>query len=217
MEWFPFELGEGGALSLDIDIGNPDLETPEIQIARYDDGGELVATETVDDIVEAAAQLPADTSAGAAQPVDIADPLDALDAVFDGDADPIWVGFDNAVPTTAPAEVAGDGAVSLFEDTVVIADVDAVVDSDGDAVVEAPVAAAEPAFASTETLNLADVFGEDPGDVPQALQLPEGALEPADAVSTANAVLGETESGHGVVVVLGGGDGDDLYYIDYII
>ncbi len=43
MEWVPFELGEGGSLSLDIDIGNPDLDTPEIQIARYDDGGALVA------------------------------------------------------------------------------------------------------------------------------------------------------------------------------
>ncbi len=217
MEWFPFELGEGGSLSLDIDIGNPDLETPEIQIARYDDGGELIAAEIVDDIVEAAAQLPADTSAGAAQPADIADPLDALDAVFDGDADPIWIGFDNAVPTTAPAEVANDGAISLFEDVVAIADVDAVADSDGDAVVEAPVAAAEPAFASAETLNLADVFGEDPGDVPQALQLPEAALEPAEVVSTANSVLGETEPGHGVVVVLGGEDSGELYYIDYII
>ena len=217
MEWFPFELGEGEALSLDIDIGNPDLETPEIQITRYDDGGELVAAVTVDDIVEAAAQPPADTPAGAAQPAAIADPLDALDAVFDGDADPIWIGFDNAVPTTAPAEVANDGAISLFEDVVAIADVDAVADSDGDAVVESPVAAAEPAFASAETLNLADVFGEDPGDVPQALQLPEAALEPADAVSTANSVLGETEPGHGVVVVLGGEDSGELYYIDYII
>ena len=219
MEWFPFELGEGGSLSLDIDIGNPDLETPEIQIARYDDGGELVAAEIVDDVVEAAAQLPADTPTGAAQPADVGDPLDALDAVFDGDADPIWVGFDNAVPTTAPAEVANDGAVSLFEDTVVIADTvaDTAADSDGDAVVDAPVAGAEPAFASTETLNLADVFGEDPGDASQALQLPETALEPADAVSTANSVLGETDSGHGVVVVLGGEDSDDLYYIDYII
>ena len=217
MEWFPFELGEGGTLSLDIDIGNPDLETPEIQIARYDDGGELVAAEIVDDVVEAAAQLPADTPTGAAQPA--ADPLDALDAVFDGDADPIWVGFDNAVPTTAPAEVANDGAVSLFEDTVVIADTvaDDAADSDGDAVVDAPVAGAEPAFASTETLNLADVFGEDPGDVSQALQLPETALEPADAVPTANSVLGETEFGQGVVVVLGGEGSDDLYYIDYII
>ena len=213
MEWFPFELGEGEALSLDIDIGNPDLDTPEIQIARYDDGGELIAAVTVDDIVEAAAQPPADTPAGAVQPAEIADPLDALDAVFEGDADPIWIGFDNAVPTIAPAEVANDGAVSLFEDVVAIADVDAVADTDGNAVIEAPVAAAEPA----ETLNLADVFGEGPGDVPQALQLPEAALEPADAVSTANSVLGETESGHGVVVVLGGEDSDELYYIAYLI
>ncbi len=216
MEWFPFELGEGEALSLDIDIGNPDLDTPEIQIARYDDGGELIAAVTVDDIVEAAAQPPADTSAGAAQPTDIADPLDALDAVFDGDADPIWVGFDNAVPTSAPSaptEMANDGAVSLFEDTVVIADADAVADTDGDTAVDAPVAAAAPA----ETLNLADVFGADSGDVPQALQLENSALEPADAVSTANSVLGESDSGQGVVVVLGGEDSGDLYYIDYII
>jgi len=215
MEWFPFELSEGGTLSLDIDIGNPDLETPEIQIARYDDDGNLVAAVTVDDIVEAAAQLPADTSAGAAQPADIADPLDALDAVFDGDADPIWIGFDDAVPTAAPAtsaEVANDGAVSLFEDIVVIADADT--DTDGDAVVDdTPMAAAAP----TETLNLADVFGEDSGDTSQALQLPNSALEPADAMSTANSVLGDAGSGQGVVVVLGGEDSDDLYYIDYII
>jgi len=210
MEWVPFELGEGGTLSLDIDIGNPDLETPEIQIARYDDGGALVAAETVDDVIEAAAQPPADTLAGAAQPADVADPLDALDAVFDGDADPIWIGFDDAVPTAASAEVANDGAVSLFEDTVAIADAD--VDTDGDAVVDTPVAAAP-----AETLNLADVFGEDSGDTPQALQLPNSALEPAEAMSTANSVLGDAASGQGVVVVLGGEDSDDLYYIDYII
>ena len=214
MEWFPFELSEGGTLSLDIDIGNPDLETPEIQIARYDGGGALVAAETVDDVIEAAVRPPADTLADAVQPADIADPLDALDAVFDGDADPIWIGFDGAVPTAAPAtsaEVANDGAVSLFEDTVVIADADA--DADGDAVVDTPMAAAAP----TETLNLADVFGEDSGDTPQALQLPNSALEPADAMSTANSVLGDAGSGQGVVVVLGGEDSDDLYYIDYTI
>ena len=214
MEWFPFELGEGGSLSLDIDIGNPDLETPEIQIARYDDGGTLVAAETVDDVIEAAVRPPADTLADADQPADIADPLDALDAVFDGDADPIWVGFDNAVPTAAQAtsaEVANDGAVSLIEDTVVIADADT--DTDGDAVVDDTPVAAAPA----ETLNLADVFGENSGEVPQALQLPNSALEPADAMSTANSVLGDAGSGQGVVVVLGGEDSDDLYYIDYII
>ena len=214
MEWFPFELGEGGTLSLDIDIGNPDLETPEIQIARYDDGGALVAAETVDDAIEAAVRPPADTLADADQPADIADPLDALDAVFDGDADPIWVGFDNAVPTAVPAtsaEVANDGAVSLIEDTVVIADADT--DTDGDAVVDDTPVAAAPA----ETLNLADVFGENSGAVPQALQLPNSALEPADAMSTANSVLGDAGSGQGVVVVLGGEDSDDLYYIDYII
>ncbi len=214
MEWVPFELGEGGTLSLDIDIGNPDLETPEIQIARYDGGGALVAAETVDDVIEAAARPPADTLADAVQPADIADPLDALDAVFDGDADPVWIGFDGAVPTAAPAtsaEVANDGAVSLFEDTVVIADADA--DADGDAVIDAPMATAAP----TETLNLADVFGEDSGDTPQVLQLPNSALEPADAMSTANSVLGDAASGQGVVVVLGGEDSDDLYYIDYII
>ncbi len=214
MEWFPFELGEGGTLSLDIDIGNPDLETPEIQIARYDDGGALVAAETVDDVIEAAVRPPADTLADADQPADIADPLDALDAVFDGDADPIWVGFDNADPTAAQAtsaEVANDGAVSLFEDTVVIADADT--DTDGDAVVDDTPVAAAPA----ETLNLADVFGENSGEVPQALQLPNSALEPADAMSTANSVLGDAGSGQGVVVVLGGEDSDDLYYIDYTI
>ena len=209
MEWFPFDVGEGEALSLDIDIGNPDLETPEIQISRYGDGGELVAAETVDDVLEAAAQPLADAPAGEVSPGEVADPLVALDAVFESDDDPIWVGFDHMLPAAA-ADAADAAAVSLIEDTVVFAD------ADDDTAVDLA-AAADPAIAPAETLYLADVFGEDAGDMPQALQTPDSSLERTDEVSTANTVLGEAEPSHAVVVVLGGDHSDDLYYIDYII
>lgn len=202
MDWYPFNLGEGQALSLEIDIGDPDVEVPVVRIAVYDGDGEPI----VDDgavTAEALAEAPLDAIAADA----------TFDAMFDsGGASPIaamvaedqiWIGSDQVVAASdiVSAEDGGEESPApwLFGDTLVIAESAA----EAEAVEHA--LAPEP----TDSLTMSDVFGAAEDDVPRVLGTPAG--------NTPATTAGTVDHSHGVVVVLGHEGSEELYYIDYII
>lgn len=206
MDWYPFNLGEGQALSFEVDIGDPAVEVPEVRIAVYDGDGAPI----VDD---GAAEALAEVSLDATTPDATFDAM--FDAMLDSGGafpiaamvaeDQIWIGSDQVVAASdvVAADDGGSGEESpapwLFGDTLVIAESAA----EAEAVEHA--LAPEP----TDSLTMSDVFGAAGDDVPLVLGTPAG--------NTPAAAAGAVDHSHGVVVVLGHEGSEELYYIDYII
>ena len=189
MDWYPFNLSEGQALSLEIDIGDPDVEVPEVQVTLYDADGQPIVDDGAVTALDAAAMDDDVTlDAGGALPF----------AAMVGE-DQIWVGSDHVI---AASEVvaAHDGDVEspapwLFGDTLVIADSA----TDAEAVEHALLPES-----SDNSLTMSDVFGTAEGDISQAPETPAGSAPPGAAASV-------VDYSHGVVVVLGHEESEELY------